>query len=105
MNPTPIFSNFLSHKQENGILNKAVMSEELPLTSPLTSAPLTSANNAFEIVIKRRRSFAGKVRRRFWLKEYWNISISKMHYLGLSSLSIFQDLTPRALKKVCILNN
>ena len=32
---------------------------------------------AVEIVMRRRRSFTGKERRRFWLKEYWNISMSK----------------------------
>jgi hypothetical protein len=30
---------------------------------------------AFKIVMRRRRSFTGKERRRFWLKEYWNISM------------------------------
>jgi hypothetical protein len=50
---------------------------------------------AFEIVMRRRRSFTGKERRRFWLKEYCNISMSKRfratpHVELISSRNRFQ---------------
>jgi hypothetical protein len=38
MNPIPIFSNFLSHKQENSVLSKAAMSE-VTVGMPVTRHP------------------------------------------------------------------